>query len=222
MLEWWTYSLSDFLMFAPRTYYRLVGIANAQAWPLQVFALAAGAALLAPAVRRSRLAAAILAIAWAWVAWAWLLRHYATINWAAEYFAIAFLLQAALLAAFALRSAGPGAAAAPLLRRLGTVFVALALAGAPLASVLAGRGLETAEVFGLTPDPTVLATLGVVATTTPVARAVLLPIPLAWCAIAGATLWTMDAPEWWVMPLAGATVLGAVLAVGVAGGARAR
>ena len=35
MPEWWTYSLSDFLMFSPRTYYRLFELHNAAIWPAQ-------------------------------------------------------------------------------------------------------------------------------------------------------------------------------------------
>ena len=33
MSEWWTYHLSDFLLFAPRTYYRLFELYNAAIWP---------------------------------------------------------------------------------------------------------------------------------------------------------------------------------------------
>ena len=41
MSEWWTYRPSDFLLFAPRTYYRLVETYNAESWPWQAVALAA-------------------------------------------------------------------------------------------------------------------------------------------------------------------------------------
>ena len=42
MSEWWTYRLSDFLMFSPRTYHRLFELTNAEIWPLQIVTLAAG------------------------------------------------------------------------------------------------------------------------------------------------------------------------------------
>ena len=32
-------------------------------------------------------------------------------------------------------------------------------------------------------------------------------IPLIWCAISGATLWTMEAPDAWIMPTAAALAL---------------
>ena len=42
MSEWWTYSLSDFLMFSARSYWRLTELYNRDVWPAQLVALAAG------------------------------------------------------------------------------------------------------------------------------------------------------------------------------------
>src|SRR5205807_4521090 len=47
MSEWWTYSLSDFLLFSPRTYYRLFELYNLALWPGQIAAIALGIVLLA-------------------------------------------------------------------------------------------------------------------------------------------------------------------------------
>ncbi len=58
-----------------------------------------------------------------------------------------------------------------------------------------------AEVFGVAPDPTVVATLGVLVATDRT-RWELLVVPLLWCAISGATLWTMQAPDALLMPAA--------------------
>ena len=46
MTEWWTYRPSDFLMFAPETYWRLVERYNLDVWPLQLLALALRALVL--------------------------------------------------------------------------------------------------------------------------------------------------------------------------------
>ena len=101
MSEWWTYSLSDFLLFSAHTYYRLFELYNLAVWPWQIVALALGVGVLALWLRggswRGRAIAAILAICWLWVAWAYLLVRYDTINWAASYFAIGFMIEAALL-----------------------------------------------------------------------------------------------------------------------------
>src|SRR6185312_4071332 len=101
MSEWWTYHLSDFLLFAPRTYYRLFELYNAAIWPGQIAAIAVGivllALLLAPGRARGRVVAVLLAAAWLWVAWAYLWTRYATINWAATWFAAVFAVEALLL-----------------------------------------------------------------------------------------------------------------------------
>jgi hypothetical protein len=101
MSEWWTYSLSDFLLFSPRTYYRLLELYNLAIWPAQLLALALGVLILAllrpgPAWQ-GRGVAAVLAACWLWVAWAYFLERYETINWAASYFAFGFAIEALLL-----------------------------------------------------------------------------------------------------------------------------
>ena len=47
MPEWWTYGLSDFLMFSPRTYYRQIELYNLAIWPAQLVGAGIGAAILA-------------------------------------------------------------------------------------------------------------------------------------------------------------------------------
>src|ERR1043166_153546 len=101
MSEWWTYSLSSFLLFSPRTYYRLFELTNADVWPLQIVTLTGGLAILFLMVRGpasgGRIVAALLAAFWLFVAWAYMLERYDPINFAARYYAIGFALQAALL-----------------------------------------------------------------------------------------------------------------------------
>src|SRR3712207_4733924 len=101
MPEWWTYSLSDFLLFSPRTYYRLFELYNAAVWPGKVLALAVGLAIAAmlwkPRRWQGQVVAILLAASWLWIAWAYFLMRYATINWAAPYIATAFAGEALLL-----------------------------------------------------------------------------------------------------------------------------
>jgi hypothetical protein len=216
MSEWWTYTLSDFLLFSPRTYYRLFELHNAAWWPAHVVAIALGVAIVVLAPRggpaAGRAVAAMLALAWAWVAWAFLWQRYATINWAASWLATAFVVQALLLALFAMRTRGLALASGPVsLIRTGLALATAGVLAYPLVSVALGRSIAAAEVFGMAPDPTVLATLGILVLAAPAARVVLLPIPLAWCALTGATLWTMGSPEWWLLPFAAALSIGVAL-----------
>jgi len=204
MSEWWTYGLRDLLLFSPRTYYRLFELHNLEWWPLPLATLALGAVVLALAwrggERAGRIALALLAAGWLWVAWAWQLQRYAPINWAAEYFAWMWGAQALLLfGAAAFARIGP---APRRLRLAGLVLLAFALVAYPLLAVALGRGWAQAEVFGMAPDPTALATLGALLVLRLRHGGWLLAIPVAACLVSGATLWAMASPEFWIAPLA--------------------
>ena len=194
MSDWWTSRLSDFLMFSPTVYWRLVERYNREAWPLQMLMLGVGLLLLWLAAARpaaaGRLVAGILAAIWLWVGWAFHHQAYAQINWAAEYAAIAFAVQAVLLVSLGVvrpTGAVPGTPAP--LQRLG---LALAVAGVllyPWTGLLAGRPWGQWEVFGLMPEPTALATLGLLLACEQRHRAWLMVIPLVSLFIGWATLW---------------------------------
>jgi hypothetical protein len=207
MSEWWTYSLSDFLLFSPRTYYRLFELYNAEWWPAQIVAVAAGVAILAllfsGGAWRGRAVAVLLAAAWLWVAWAFQLERYATINWAATWFAAGFALEALLLVWTGLvldrfrftPSAGAANAA-------GLCIFLFVLAVLPLIGPLVGRSWTQLEIFAFAPDPTALGTLGLLLAAAGRVLWALMLIPLAWCAISAATLWTMDAADALALPSA--------------------
>jgi hypothetical protein len=214
MSEWWTYTLSDFLLFSPRTYYRLFELYNLAIWPAQIAAVGLGLAILALLRNgrhwRGRAVAAILAACWLWVAWGYLLLRYDTINWIGRYLAAGFVIEALLLIwtglirdRFVLR---PGTDA---VSKAGLGIFLFALFFHPLMGPLMGRSWSQVEVFGITPDPTAVATLGILLAglrdNWP-----LLIIPLIWCAISGATLWAMRSPEALIM--LGLGTLGIVLA----------
>ncbi|ODR99444.1 hypothetical protein AUC68_05615 [Methyloceanibacter methanicus] len=211
MTEWWTYEPRDLLMFSPDVYYRLFELHNAAVWPAQILALAGGLVGLVLIARRAswagRVAAGVLAVGWAVVAVAYFHARYASINLAAPWYGWAFTAQAILLAlsgvalgrlAFTADRTWP--------QNVGVALLVFALLLQPLIGLPAGRPWTGVELAGLAPDPTVLATLGVVLAADRV-RWELLPIPLLWCAVTGATLWTMGSPEALLMPAAGAATL---------------
>jgi hypothetical protein len=108
--EWGRYGLEDFLLFSAPTYQRLFELHNAAWWPAQVPAQGMGVAVLWLAWRRAMPGAArglwaALAGAWLAVAWAWHLQRFASVQWAAPWFATGFALQAAAMLAWALAQA---------------------------------------------------------------------------------------------------------------------
>lgn len=197
MSEWWTYTISDFLLFSPRTWFRLIEQYNDAFWPLHVAALLLGLLIIAIVVRppatQGRVIAGSLALLWAWVAVAFLWRRYATINWAAIWFAAAFGTQALLLA-------WTGAVKGSLtfgMRRgarhwIGLALLVFAVVCYPWIAVMAERGIAQGEVFGMMPDPTALGTIGALLLAEGRWRRRLIVIPVLWCLLSGAMLWALS------------------------------
>lgn len=212
MAEWWSYTLSDFLLFSPRVYYRLLELHNRELWPANVLSLAAGLAVLGLALRPGRhggrIAFALLGAAWLWVAWAFLWQRYATINWAIVYVAPLFVLEGLLLAWWGtLRPAVTLPREGGRRRTAGLALLAAALFGYPLLAPLMGRPWAAAESFAMMAEPTAVATLAVLALAAGRTRWALMAIPALWCGIAGATLWAMEAGDFAAAPLGAAMAL---------------
>jgi hypothetical protein len=115
--------------------------------------------------------------------------RYSTLTWTARYFAWTFGLEAALLF---------GRPLAFEKRLAGRAIFAFALLVQPLTGLAFGRTWPQLEIFGVAPDPTAIATLGVLLLTVGRVRWELLVVPLLWCGISGATLLSMEAPEGWI------------------------
>lgn len=214
--EWSSYRPSDFLMFSPRIYWRLFESLNRAAWPVQGLLIGAPLVWLSGLAGRwhrvgeglaLRAAALYLGVGWSVVAWYFLAERYAPINWPARGAAIAFAVQAMawlpLMAAGRLRLTP-----ATTRRRIGIGLLVWALLGHPALAPIAGRPWLQAEVIGLAPDPTVIASLGVLLLLDAPGGAarrwlrLLWWLPVAWC-VAAAALATMGSPQAGVMLAAG-------------------
>jgi hypothetical protein len=200
MPEWWTYTLSDFLLFSPRTYYRLIERHNEAVWPGQIVAIGLGLAIAGllrrPAPWQGRVVSAILAALWSWVAWAFLWRRFATINWAVTYLVWPFAIEVLLLVWVGVIRGRLGFRWAPNAREiLGVALVTFSVTLYPMLASLLHRGWRQAEVFGVAPDPTVIATIGLLLLAEGPPHWGLLAVPVLWCLISGATLSAMGSPE---------------------------
>jgi hypothetical protein len=210
MSEWWTYTLADIKSFSLQTYYRLFELYNAAIWPAQIVALVLGlgSGLHLPHrgsgrhTWRERAIAAILTGCWLWVAIAFHAHRYATLTWSARYYAWGFGLEAALVL-------WAGVVRGRLVferRPAGLAIFLFALVVQPLIGVVLGRRWSQVEIFGVAPDPTAIATLGLLLLATGRVRWELMVVPLFWCAISGATLLSMKAPDAWI-PLVAALLV---------------
>lgn len=217
MAEWWTvwssYSLHSFLMFSPQVYFRLFEAQNRALWPGQILALALGVVVLVLLLRQARAAgrtvALILAAAWLFVAWDFFAQRFADIHLAGSYLVAAFVIQALLLIWIGVIRNGLVFERGPI-SRSGLVMFGYALIFWPLLTVVFERSWWVAKIFGFAPDPTAVATLGMLLVC---ARPpwLLVPIPVLWCAFSGATLWAMNSPDAILAPAVALLALGLVV-----------
>jgi hypothetical protein len=201
--DWLTYRLSDFLLFSPRTYYRMFELYHDAVWPLHLVVLAIVVVTFVLLRRTDHWAgavvAALIAVGWLWVGVAFHLQRYATINWAAKYFAGAFVLQAVLVVWFGIvRRRLTFAGQTDEIGRLVPAAFVAALVIPPLAVLAQDRGWAQVDLAWLTPDATAITTLALLLGARPSAPKVLLVVPLAWCVVAAATLTALESPEAWV------------------------
>lgn len=202
MSQWWTYGLSDFLLFSPRAYHRLFELHNDAVWPAPILMLVLGVGICGLVILKppghGRIVSVVLASIWLFVGWAFVFDRYASINWAITYVVPLFGLQAMLLMIVgAVRTAPTYALRRELPSVMGLAFLVFAVAAYPTLAPLQGRPWMAAEVFGIAPDPTALATLGLALIDRSRHRALLAPVPALWLLLSGLTLWTMrDAGAW--------------------------
>ena len=198
-----SWTLEDLLPFSPRVYWRLFALENEAFWPVQPVLLAAVALLLLCLLRGwrppPRWSGPVLGAAWLWTGWQFVALRYGTVNWAAPTLAWGFYAEAAMLATLGLS----GRLAVPRRGRgagLGIGLLAAAALVWPILAPLDGRSWREAEVLALAPDPTAVATLGLLALA-PRSRwtALLCVAPALWLALSALTLVTMGAWQGWAV-----------------------
>jgi len=204
MSEWWTYDLSDLILFSSQTYYRLIEIYNSAIWPLQLVAILACIALLylfrRPFKKFDKATVMIVTASWLWVAWAFHWQRFANIHWVASHYAFFFVVQAAL---FAWAGIFQNALHLPtynkIQRRTGQSLVIFAFFIQPFLTILAGQNWKQIELFGISPEPTVVASIGLLLVYYDRKFWWLFIIPVLWCIVSAATFWVLGSVNTYVM-----------------------
>lgn len=212
------YALSDFLLFSPRVYERLFELLNQDLWPAHVAFIALGLLVGGLAFRRHPLfipcGLFLLGLAWALVTIVFFKGRYDAINWLGGYIAIFSGLQAVLLVMFALITwlrDRPVPPPSLLTRVAGLSLLILGLLGYPLVAPVFGRAFSEAQFAGGMPDPTAVATLGILLLSHSRGRWIGMVVPTAWCAFSGLTHWMLERPDFFIAPLAAGIALLALL-----------
>ena len=194
MGELTSYSLSDFILFSDKVYFRQFELYNHAIWPLHliaiVFSLVIFFALWEKPVWAGRVIAVLLTLSWVWVAWAFLYAHFYQIHVVANWYALGFVLQAGLIIWYGLiKNRFTLAEESRNKINIGLVLIFISLILYPFIALITGRSWLQFEMFSLTPDPTVLATLAIFVLCK--ASRVLYVIPIIWLIISGMTLIVM-------------------------------
>ncbi len=205
------------LPFTRQQFLALFADYNAAIWPLQPGAYLLGILAIALVVRPTavsdRIAAGILAAMWIWtgVAYHWL--FLSSITNAAHLFGALFVLQGAcLIYAGVWRQRlhfgiGSGPAAV-----IGAALVVYAVVVYPLVGWWAGHGYPEMPMFGVTPCPVTIFTLGMLLLTSmPVSRWLLI-IPVIWSLIGGSAAFLLGVPQDWILLISGATAVVLIVA----------
>lgn len=186
-------------MFTPEIWFRLVERYQLELWPLQLVTLSLGGWMLWQVYYRpansSRAINMVLSVCWAWVGWVFHFNYFATINFAALGFGGLFLLQAVMLLYFGVFKQKPQFQHRKMFNlgnRFGVFLVVFSLLALPiLAAVIAGK-MAQADVFGLSPDATALATIGFILMAKRGGRKRLLLLPMIWAIVSALQMWTIS------------------------------
>lgn len=205
-MDWFGYSLSDFLMFGPEVFLRLFVRINQDIWPWQGIAVGMMVLIAGLLVRGDRLAKRgillLLAVGWVWSGAGFLMEYYGPINIPATWFGWAFILQGALLTVAALvwpwdgRSMGPGYR-----WQAGAGWLMLT-ALLPLLVMAQSGNWRAVALFGVTPDLTVTASVPCLLLLPRRVRWLFLLQPLLWSLFSAATLWTLGTRVMFILPAA--------------------
>ena len=200
-----SWALEDLLLFEPQVYWRLFALENESVWPAQPVVLAAGVLLALGFILNGqpsrRWLGPLLGAAWLWTGWQFVALRYGMVNWIAPTLAWGFYAEAALLAGLGLagRIVFPRQGRSA---RFGIGLLAAALAW-PVLAPLDGRPWQEAEVIAIAPDPTAIATLGLIALAERSRWTALLCVaPVLWLALSTLTLITMGAWQGWAVLVA--------------------
>ena len=174
---------------------------NKDVWPVQIGAYVLGLAMIfllfVPATGRNRIIGVGLAAMWGWTGIVYHGHYFASINRAAPVFAALFVLQAALfLYSAAIRERV----------HFRVSHGARAWVGWSLIGLGSGHSLAAVPMFGITPCPVTIFTLGLLLLARPLARS-LLAIPLLWSLVGGSAAFLLGVPQDWVLLLAGVAAL---------------
>jgi hypothetical protein len=199
------------LPFTPDEFLAVFAAYNLAVWPAQFVAYLLSCGMVLALLRTTgsthQIVDAVLGLMWVWTGVAYHALFFAPINKAAHAFAALFVVQGLLFAhAALLRSELRFSRGQGLRAWLGWALIAYSALIYPLIGV-AGHGYPAMPMFGVTPCPVTLFSLGVLLLAQqPVPRR-LLVIPLVWALVGGSAAFLLAVPQDWLLIASGLLVV---------------
>lgn len=202
---------TDVLPFSAEQFLAVFAAYNAAVWPAQVGAYVVGLiaiiGMVHPGARSDRIVAAALAGMWLFtgIAYHWL--QFAAINSAAYAFGAGFVLQAGLLLyAGSVGRVRFGVPKSRMRLAVGLMLILYAAIAYPLIG-LALHGYPAVPLFGITPCPVTIFTLGCLLLTTGRIPWWVGGIPVLWSLIGGTAAFLLSVHQDWILPVSGAVAV---------------
>ena len=152
--------------------------------PAHLLALPFGFVIVVLLTRHSRrgpmITRLIIAAFWVWTGAVFHGQYFADLNWAAAYFGYAFIGQGMLIAAHTMITRNEAYHPEARTRVVGCTLVIMGMALSPTIAAIVETPISHAHLFGITPLPLIIATMGVFAATYARTPLWLLIIPAAW------------------------------------------
>jgi hypothetical protein len=197
------------LPFTRDEFFAVFAAYNVNIWPLQLVAyglafVAIAALWLGPPLA-SRIALAVMSLLWAWTGGVYHILYFADINRAAFGFGGLFIVQAVLFAVEAWRARLRFSVKTPAAWGWTLIFYALFMY--PLLGLWSGHVYPAAPMFGVTPCPLVIFTLGLMLFNGGPIPWRLLIIPVLWSVIGGSAAFLLAVYPDWVLPVSAGIVI---------------
>jgi len=154
--------------------------------PAHLIALPFGFVITVMLARHSKrgpvLSRLIIAAFWVWTGAIFHGQYLIDLNWAAKYFGYVFIVQGVLITGHTLINRNNICRPESLTRVIGGMLVILGMALSPTAAAIMETPISHAHLFGITPLPLIIATVGVLVVTLDRIPLWLLIIPAIWAA----------------------------------------
>ncbi|NDW02630.1 DUF6064 family protein [Salipiger sp. PrR002] len=199
--------------FSREEFFAIFAAWNTAAWPYWLLAYPAGLIMLVLCLRGTgrapRVVLALLGVMWIVCGAGYQWAYFAQINPAARGFALGFVLEGALLIAFAITTDVRISARCDLRTALALVIMVYGLVLYPLVGWAFGHSYPEMPIFGIAPCPTVIFTLGALMLMSGRGVGCLLVVPFLWGGVGGSAALLLGVPQDY--GLIAATVIAAAL-----------